>query len=58
MTTQVSKAIKVFSIIAIVRSQILCQLTAKMICRLKSLTFADPEVRTVRMPLVWMSRLA
>jgi len=29
-----------------------------MICRLKSLTFADPEVRTVRMPLVWMSRLA
>jgi len=32
MTTQVIKAIKVFSIIATVRSQILCQLTAKMIC--------------------------
>jgi len=39
MTTQVMKAIKVLSIIATVRSQILCQLTAKMICGLKSLTF-------------------
>jgi len=41
MTTQVIKAIKVVRIIATVRSKILCQLTAKMICGLKSLTFAD-----------------
>jgi len=41
------KAIKVLSIIATVRSQILCQLTAKMICGL-----AGSEVRTVRMPHV------
>jgi len=33
-----------------VSSQIQWQLTAKMICGLKSLTFADSEVRTVRMP--------
>jgi len=38
MTTQVIKAIKVLSITATVRSQILCQLTAKMTCGLKSLT--------------------
>jgi len=50
MTMQLTKAIKVLSIIATVRSQIICQLTAKMICGLKSLTFVDSEVRTVRMP--------
>jgi len=44
MTIRLIKAIKVFSIIATVRSQILCQLTAKMICGLKSLTFADSEL--------------
>jgi len=44
MTTQVIKAILVLSIIATVMSQILCQLTAKMICGLKSLTFADSEL--------------
>jgi len=49
MTTQLIKESKVLSIIATVRSQILCQLTAKLICGLKSLTFADSEVRTVRM---------
>ena len=38
MTTQLIKAIEVLAIIATVRSQILCQLTAKMICGLKSLT--------------------
>jgi len=43
MTTQVIKTFKVLSIIATVRSQILCQLTAKMICQLKSL-FADVEL--------------
>ena len=60
MTTQVIKAIKVLSIIATVRSQILCQLliTTKMICGLKSLTFADSEVRAVRMTQVWKCRLA
>jgi len=47
MTTQFIKAIKVLSIIATVRSQIPCQLTAKMICGLKSLTFADSEMRTL-----------
>jgi len=41
MTTQVIKAMKVPSIIATVWSQIPCQLTAKMICGLKYLTFAD-----------------
>jgi len=47
MTTQDIKAIKVLSIIAtvIARSQILCKPTAKMICGLKSLTFADSKVR-------------
>jgi len=49
MTTQVIKEIKVISIIATVRSQILCQLSAKMIFGLKSLTFADSKVRTVTM---------
>jgi len=29
--------------LAFVRSQILCQLTAKMTCGLKSVTLADPE---------------
>jgi len=29
-----------------------------MICELKSLTFADSEVRTVRIPQVWKYRLA
>jgi len=52
MTTQVAKAIKVLSITANMRSQTLCKLTAKMTCRLKSLRFADSEVRTVRMPQV------
>jgi len=58
VTIQLIKAIKVSSIIATVRLQILCQLTAKMICGLKSITFADSEVRTVRMPQVWKCRLA
>jgi len=53
MTTQLIKAIKVMSSVATVTSQILCQLTTKMICGLKSLTFADSEVRTFRMPQVW-----
>jgi len=44
MTTQLIKAIEVLAIIATVRSQILCQLTAKMICGLKSLTFEDLEL--------------
>jgi len=57
MTTQVIKAIKALSIIATVRSQILCQLTAKMICGLKPLTFAD-SVRTARMPQVRKCSLA
>jgi len=52
MTTQVIKAIKVLSIIATVMSQILCQLSEKMTCGLKSLTFAKSEVRTVRMSQV------
>jgi len=52
MTTQVIKAIKVLSIIATMRSQILCQITAKMICGPKSLILANPKVRTVRMPQV------
>jgi len=43
MTTQVIKAIEVLLIIATVRSQILCQLTAKMLCGLKPL-FADLEL--------------
>jgi len=47
MTTQRIKAIKVLSIIATARSQILSQLTAEMICGPKSSTFADPEVRTL-----------
>jgi len=50
MTTQVVKAIEVLSITANDRSQTLCQLTAKMTCGLKSLGFADSEVRTVKMP--------
>jgi len=33
-------------------SYILCQLTAEMACGVKSLTLADSEVRTVRMPQV------
>jgi len=41
MTTQVIKTIEVLSTMATVRSQILCPLTAKMICGLKSLTLAD-----------------
>jgi len=49
MTTQVIKS-KILWNIPTVRSQILCQLTAKMICELKSLTLADSEVR---MPQVW-----
>jgi len=49
---------KVLSIIATVRSHILCQLTEKMICGLKPLTFADSEVRTIRMPQVWKYTLA
>jgi len=44
MTTQVIKAMKFLSIIATVRSQILCQLTSKMICGLTTLTFADSEL--------------
>jgi len=53
MTKQVIQAVKVLLSIATVRSQILCQLTAKMICGLKSLAFADSGVRTVGMPQVW-----
>jgi len=37
MATPVTKAIKVFSIIPTVGSQIICQRIAKMICGLKSL---------------------
>ena len=44
MTTQVMKTIKVLSITPTVRSQILRQLTAKMIYGLKLLTFADSEL--------------
>jgi len=58
MTTQLIKAIQVLLIIATVRSQILCQITTKVICGLKPLTFADSEVRTVRMPQVWKCKLA
>jgi len=43
MTTQAITVIKILSITAPVRSQILCQLTVKMICGLKSLTFADSK---------------
>jgi len=50
--------LEVLSIIVTVRSQILCHLTAKMTCGLKSLTLADSEVVTVRMPQVWKCRLA
>ena len=46
------KPFEVLSIIATVRSQVLCHLTAKLTCRLKSLTLADAEVITVRMPYV------
>ena len=42
------KAIEVLSTIASVSSQILCQLTAKMACVLKSLTIVDWEVKTVK----------
>jgi len=44
-----SKPLKVLSIIATVRSQILCYLAAKMTCGLKSLTLVDSEVITVRL---------
>jgi len=45
------KPFEVLSIIATVKSQILSfDLTAKMACGLKSLTSADSEVITVRMP--------
>jgi len=54
MTTQVIK-LKILLIIPTVRSQIPCQLTAKMVCGLKSLTFADSEVR---MPQVSKCKLA
>jgi len=47
-----SKPLKVLSIIETVRSQILCYLTAKITCGLKSLTLADSEAITVRMPQV------
>jgi len=50
--------LEVLSIIATVRSQILCHLTAKITCGLKSLTLADLEVITVRMPQVLKCRLA
>jgi len=43
VTTLVIKAIKVLSDVATVRLQIICQLTAKMICGLKSLTFGDSQ---------------
>jgi len=46
------KPLIVLSIVVGVRSQILCQLTAKMTCELKSLTLADSEVITVGMPQV------
>jgi len=52
MTTQVMKAIEGLSIITTVSSQFLCQLTAKMIYGLKSLTLVDSEVGTVKMPQV------
>ena len=44
------KPLEVLSIIVTVRSQILCHLTAKMSCGLKSLTHAHSEVTIVRMP--------
>jgi len=43
--------------VASVKSQILFQLTAKIICGLKSLTLAYSKDRTVRMPQVWSCRL-
>jgi len=46
------ETIKVLSIIACVRSHILCHLTANMTCGLKPPTLADAEVKTVRMPQV------
>jgi len=52
------KPFEVLSIIASVRSQILCHLTAKMAYGLKSLTLADSEVITSRIPKVWEFRLA
>jgi len=58
MTTQVKTPWSFINYIAIVRSQIPWQLTAKMICGLISLTFADLEVRTVRMSQVLKCRLA
>jgi len=50
MTTQVEG--NESFITASVRSQITSQLAAKMTCGLKSPTFADSEVRTVRMPQI------
>jgi len=47
------KPLEIVSIIATARSQILCHLTAKITCGLKSLTLADSEVIIVRMPQVW-----
>jgi len=44
MATQVIKAIKVFFQSYFWESRILCQLTTKMMCGLKSLTFADSEL--------------
>jgi len=41
------KPLEVLSIIATVRSQILCHIAANITCGLKSLTLADSEVITV-----------
>jgi len=46
------KPLEVLSIIETVRSQILCHLTAKIPCGLKSLTLADSEVIIIRIPQV------
>jgi len=44
------KPLEVLSIITTARSQILCHLTAKITCGLKSLTLADSEAITVKIP--------
>jgi len=56
--SKIKPLVEVLSVIATARSQILCHLTAKITCGLKSLTLADSEVITVRMPHVSKCRLA
>jgi len=52
------KPLEVLSIIATVRSQILCHLTAKITCGLKSLILANSEIIAVSMLQVGKCRLA